>query len=248
MKKLKIDYIDGIVYENVQITDGIYRLVVKGNFNGNPGQFYMLRSWENEPLLGRPISINEISEEKITFLYQVYGEGTKLLSEVTEGNKIQLMGPLGNGFDIEKIKGKVAIVTGGIGVAPMLYAAERLEDCEIDLYAGFREETYGLQEFKKYVKSIQVSTENGKEGHRGYITEVFSPGNYDMVLCCGPEIMMNKVVKVCNEANVTSYVSMEKHMACGIGACLVCTCKTRNGNKRTCKDGPVFLGSDLEID
>ena len=85
-------------------------------------------------------------------------------------------------------------------------------------------------------------------GHKGYVTELFNPENYDVVLCCGPEIMMKKVVKMCKEKNVPVYVSMENHMACGVGACLVCTCKTKDGNKRTCKDGPVFLGEDIVIE
>lgn len=247
MKEYKVSYNTEIIYENEKVTNEVYRLTIKGQFNGKPGQFYMVRCWKKEPLLNRPISINKIDEGKISFLYQIAGEGTKLLSRLKEGDEIELMGPLGNGFDVDKIKGKVAIVAGGIGIAPMLYTARELKDCEIDLYAGFREETYGLDEFEQYVRKIQVSTESGKEGYKGFVTEIFQAKYYDVVLCCGPEIMMHKMIKACNEENVVSYVSMEKHMACGIGACLVCTCKTKNGNKRTCKDGPVFLGKDLEV-
>ena len=117
-----------------------------------------------------------------------------------------------------------------------------------DFYCGFRNKSYLIDEIKRYVTNINISTETGSEGHKGYVTDLFNPENYDVVLCCGPEVMMNKVIKMCNDKKVTLYVSMEKHMACGIGACLVCTCKTIIGNKRTCKDGPVFLGSEVIID
>lgn len=236
------------VYENIQIADEVFKLTIKGKFNGKPGQFYMLRCWDKEPLLSRPISINHIDEEKIVFLYQAIGEGTEILSRLKKFDDIEITGPLGNGFDINNIRGKIAIVAGGIGIAPMLYTTESLKNCKIDIYAGFRDKTYIMNEFKQFTENINISTESGKEGYKGYVTDTFNPELYDVVLCCGPEIMMNKVLKMCKEKNVTVYVSMEKHMACGVGACLVCTCKTKQGNKRTCKDGPVFLGDDIVIE
>lgn len=248
MERVKINYSTEKVYENVQIANGVFKLTIKGKFAGKPGQFYMLRAWNREPLLGRPISIHHIDDEKIVFLYQLVREGTEIISKLKTDDEIELTGPLGNGFDIDKIEGKVALVAGGIGTAPMFYVAESLKNCAIDLYAGFRDETYVVEQFKDYVKSVNVSTESGRIGRKGYVTELLKPELYDIVLCCGPEIMMEKVVKMCREKNVPVYVSMEKHMACGVGACLVCTCKTKNGNKRTCKDGPVFLGDDIIIE
>lgn len=248
MKEIKPSYRTEIVYENIQIADGLFRLTIKGEFSAKPGQFYMLRCPNKEPLLPRPISINYLDDESISFLYQVSGEGTKILSKLKQGDELNLMGPLGNGFDIDKINGKVAIVAGGIGIAPMLYTAKNLKHCDVHVYAGFRDKTYILDEFKEYVKDIKISTETGTEGHKGYVTDLFNAESYDVVLCCGPEIMMNKIIKVCNEKKVPLYVSMEKHMACGVGACLVCTCKTKHGNKRTCKNGPVFLGEEIVLD
>lgn len=248
MERVKINYSTEKVYENVQIANGVFKLTIKGKFAGKPGQFYMLRAWNREPLLGRPISIHHIDDEKIVFLYQLVREGTEIISKLKTDDEIELTGPLGNGFDIDKIEGKVALVAGGIGTAPMFYVAESLKNCAIDLYAGFRDETYIVEQFEDYVKSVNVSTESGRIGHKGYVTELLKPELYDIVLCCGPEIMMEKVVKMCREKDVPVYVSMEKHMACGVGACLVCTCKTKNGNKRTCKDGPVFLGDDIIIE
>lgn len=233
------------INENIKINDSIYKIVLKGKFSGNPGQFYMLRSWGNEPLLPRPISIHDIYEDGIEFMYQIVGEGTKALSSLRAGDELEITGPLGNGFDIKNIKGKIAVVAGGIGTAPMNYVVKSLKNSEITAYYGFKNSPYCAEAIKDVVNELRISTEDGSFGHKGYITEIFEPEKYDMVLCCGPEIMMNKVIEMCREKNVPVYVSLEKHMACGIGACLVCTCKTKAGNKRTCKDGPVFNGYDL---
>lgn len=248
MERVRLNCSTEKVYENVQIADGVFKLTIKGKFAGKPGQFYMLRAWNREPLLGRPISIHHLDEEKVVFLYQLVGEGTEILSKLKIDDEVELTGPLGNGFNIDKITGKVAVVAGGIGTAPMFYVAESLKNCKIDLYAGFRDEAYALEQFEGYVENVNVATESGRFGYKGYVTELLNPEIYDIVLCCGPEIMMEKVVKMCREKNVTIYVSMEKHMACGVGACLVCTCKTKHGNKRTCKEGPVFLGDDIVIE
>jgi dihydroorotate dehydrogenase electron transfer subunit len=245
---LFLNFISAEVLSNKQITDGIYKLILRGQFQGEPGQFYMLRAWEEEPVLSRPISIEAIDDESITFLYQVVGKGTKILSKLEKKNKLTIQGPLGNTFPVQGIHGKVGIITGGIGIAPMEFVVKSLKVDSIDFYCGFRNKSYLIDEIKEYVANISISTETGSEGHEGYVTDLFKPENYDVVLCCGPEVMMNKVVKMCNDKKVTLYVSMEKHMACGIGACLVCTCKTVDGNKRTCKDGPVFLGSEVILD
>lgn len=238
------------VVSNEEIVNGIYKMVVHvGDVSDvKPGQFYMLRCWDKEPVLGRPISVCEVLEEEVVFLYAVTGRGTELFTHLEQGSKIDIMGPLGNGFDLSKVKGKVALVGGGIGVAPMLELSKRIENAEVDLYAGFRNCVYNVDEIKPYVNNIYVSTEDGSTGHKGYVTDLLDTAKYDLVLCCGPEVMMNKVLKMCRETNTDIYVSMEKHMACGVGACLVCTCKTKDGNKRTCKEGPVFHGDDIVID
>ncbi len=114
-------------------------------------------------------------------------------------------------------------------------------DEKLDTYETIRAKV------KQYVNEVHISTNTGKHGHKGFVTDILKPEDYDTVLCCGPEIMMKKVVDMCKEKNVSVYVSMEKHMACGVGACLVCTCKTKEGNKRTCKDGPIFDGYYVEL-
>ncbi|MBE6065861.1 dihydroorotate dehydrogenase electron transfer subunit [Clostridium cochlearium] len=241
-----MEYKKVYIIDNKKIYENIYKLSISGDFKGKPGQFYMVRSWRKEPLLSRPISIYSIDNNTLEFLYAVVGEGTKLLSELKKGDSINLLGPLGNGFPIENIKGKIAVVSGGIGIAPLYEVVKNLQECEIDLYAGFREKSYSTEAFKEYVENIYIATESGEEGEKGYITDILEVNKYDMVLCCGPEVMMKKVVKMCKEKKVPIYISMEKHMACGVGACLGCTCKTKDGNKRTCKEGPVFLGDELE--
>ncbi|MEG1257058.1 dihydroorotate dehydrogenase electron transfer subunit [Clostridium sp.] len=235
------------VIDNKEISEGIFKISLEGSFVGKPGQFYMLRCWDKEPLLWRPISIHKITETSIEFLYQLVGDGTKLISKLKTGEEVKVIGPLGNGFNLDEIKGKVAVVSGGIGVAPMRELINNITGATVDVFSGFRDQVYGLDELKAAGLSVKVSTEDGSEGHEGYVTELFDPKDYDLVLCCGPEVMMYRVVKICKEAGTKVYISEEKKMACGIGACLVCTCKTIHGNKRTCKDGPVFNGEDLEV-
>lgn len=238
-------YSQETVRDNREIAKDIFNMTIEGSFPAIPGQFYMLKAWEDGLILPRPISVHDVTEQGISFLYAAVGKGTKILSKLSAGDKIELMGPLGNGFQLDSIKGKVAIVTGGIGVAPVTYLIKQLKDCKVDLYAGFRDQDYSIENLEEFINKVNLATESGRKGHKGYITEILKVEDYDVVICCGPEVMMKKVVAMCNEKNVPVYASMENRMACGVGACLVCTCKTTGGNKRTCKDGPVFSGKDL---
>jgi dihydroorotate dehydrogenase electron transfer subunit len=244
-----MEYSKSKIISNEILIDGIYKMVVEEKNSIKPGQFYMLKTY-GETLLPRPISVSERDDNTITFLYAVVGTGTKDFSKLKAGDYIDLTGPLGNGFKTDGL-GKVALVTGGIGIAPMLEVAKDIKRINkeniIDLYAGFREDIYLVEDMRKYLDKVNISTDTGKHGHKGFVTDMIKVEDYDTILCCGPEIMMNKLVNMCREKNVNIYVSMEKHMACGVGACLGCTCKTKEGNKRTCKDGPVFDGDYLDI-
>ncbi|SCG82508.1 dihydroorotate dehydrogenase electron transfer subunit [Proteiniborus sp. DW1] len=233
------------IIDNKEIVKGIFKMTLAGDLQGKPGQFYMLRAWDMEPFLSRPISIHNLDKEKIEFLYEVRGKGTELFSQLKRADYINLTGPLGNGFNIDNIQGKVAIVTGGIGIAPMYYTAKQLRNCKVDFYAGFREQVYLIDEIKSIVNEIYISTDTGKFGHKGYITDIFDSRKYDIILSCGPSIMMEKVIKSSLANNKRIYISQENHMACGIGACLGCTCKTNKGMKTVCKDGPIFNGEDV---
>ena len=223
------------VIENEFLNDDMYKMKVEGNFEGRMGQFYMLRAWDMYPLLSRPISICDIDENSITFLYKVFGEGTKILKNLKAGDSIKLEGPYGNGFT--KVEGRVALVGGGIGIAPLYLVAKNIENC--DAYLGFRNNAVMEEEFKSVCKDVHIATGNK------FVTDMINIEDYDYILTCGPTPMMEKLVDMTKGSNTKIMVSLENHMACGVGACLVCTCKTQSGNKKTCKDGPVFWGEDV---
>lgn len=242
---MKKGYTDGIISENKEISSRIYELTLKGNFQGKPGQFYMIKGWDGlDPFLPRPISIADLENGELKFLYEVRGRGTHIIGNLKRGDKLSVLGPLGNGFALEENK-RVAIISGGVGIAPMLYLAKKL-NAKIDIYSGFRKDVYFLDQIKPYTENVFISTEDGSTGHKGFVTELFNPLDYDLVYTCGPTPMMNVVINICRH-KVALYVSMESRMACGIGACLGCTIETINGMERVCKEGPVFRGEEIII-
>ena len=211
------------------------------------GQFYMLRAWapDEAPLLSRPISVHRFdpASRELSFLYQVKGAGTGKLAALGAGDAVQLTGPAGNGFPIEGKK--VALVGGGIGTAPLLQLACEMKQAgaEVHFLAGFRDEPYRLAAFAAVCDNVQIATDTGRVGHHGFVTDLLEPEAFDTVYVCGPEIMMEKTARMCLAKGVRVYVSKEAKMACGLGACLGCTCKSKNGGVSVCKDGPVFEGS-----
>ena len=223
------------VIRNEYVGEEMYLMEVEGKFKGEMGQFYMLRAWDNYPLLSRPISIHDISENSITFLYKVVGEGTKILSKLKSSESIKLEGPYGNGY--EKVEGKVGVVGGGIGIAPLYFVAKNIPNC--DAYLGFRNEPILIDKYNEICNEVNVAVGNT------FVTDIIDVEKYDYILTCGPTPMMEKLVSMVEKTNTKLFVSLENHMACGVGACLVCTCKTKFGNKKTCKDGPVFRGEDV---
>lgn len=242
---MKQSYRDGVIYKNNEISPNIYELILEGDFEGEAGQFYMLRGWNGlDPFLPRPISIADLEDGKLKLLYEVRGKGTHIISKLKKGDKLSLLGPLGNSFSLEK-KARIALISGGIGIAPMLYLSKSL-NANVDIYSGFRNNVYFLDQFKPYTNNIFISTEDGSMGHKGFITQIFNPLDYDLVYTCGPTPMMNAVMNICKD-KVPLYLSMESRMACGIGACLGCSIETTNGMKRVCKEGPVFKGEEIII-
>lgn len=242
---MKDSYIDAIICSNIEISPDIYEVILEGDFKGQAGQFYMIKGWsELDPFLPRPISIADIEEGKLKLLYEVRGRGTHIISKLRKGDSLSILGPLGNTFDLQE-KGRVALISGGIGIAPMMYLAKNLS-AQVDIYSGFRDTSYFLEQIKPYVENTMISTEDGSVGHKGFVTELFNPEEYDLVYTCGPTPMMNAVIKMC-KGKVPVYISMESRMACGIGACLGCTVETIRGMERVCKEGPVFKGEELII-
>lgn len=232
------------ILENKLISNKIYRLIIKFDGEIKPGQFFMLKTLDNSFLLPRPISVNDVNNNTITFLYRVEGVGTTAISRMKENDEIQLFGPLGNGFDIIKLQGKVAVIGGGIGIAPLLYLTKKIGK-DADVYLGYKDNVYISEEFERYSNNTVIVTEDGNEGKKGYVTDYIDFEKYDVVVTCGPEIMMNKIVSKCKEKKIKCYVSLERRMACGLGACLGCTVETIGGNKRACKDGPIFSSEEL---
>lgn len=240
-------YKKGTITSNIEIASNIYELKVASSFNspfyGEAGQFYMLRAWNGlDPFLARPLSISNIMDGEITFLYQLRGRGTERISKLKSGDSLELMGPLGSSFNTN-LRGNVALISGGIGIAPLVFLAKSLK-ANIDFYCGFKDEVYYMDKIRKYSRAVYISTESGSVGYRGLITEIFNPALYDIAFSCGPVGMMKRIVKMC-KGKIPVYISMENRMACGIGACLGCSIKTSEGMKRVCKEGAVFLGEEV---
>ncbi|RBP67307.1 dihydroorotate dehydrogenase electron transfer subunit [Alkalibaculum bacchi] len=230
-----------IVVENECVQDNMYSLSVEYSGSCKMGQFFMLRCWDFDPLLSRPISIYDFRDGIVKFLYQVMGKGTEKLSKLKAQDVITLQGPYGNGFpylDEEDI----TLVGGGMGIAPLHYAAKELyrinPNRHIEIYLGVREENPIIKQFKDEFPNVKVNI-------GGIITEDIEYKKDHVILTCGPEIMMKIISEEGKNQGITVYTSVEKRMACGVGACLGCTCKTTKGNKRACKDGPVFLGEEI---
>lgn len=234
------------IIENIKVSNKIYKLKCEFADDIKPGQFFMLKTLDNSFLLPRPISVNDTCNNTVTFLYRTEGKGTSKISTLRGDDEIQLFGPLGNGFVLDNISGKTAVVGGGIGIAPLLYLVKSLGK-NADVFLGFKdaENAYLVDEFKKYAQKTVVVTEDGSMGEKGFVTDYIDYKEYKTVLTCGPEIMMNKIIKNSMENNVKCYVSLERRMACGMGVCLGCTVETKSGNKRACKDGPVFSSDEL---
>lgn len=228
-----------IIIENQKITDQVYLLELEGQFTGKAGQFYMLKIGEY-PLLRRPISIFEITENSIKFLYIISGEGTEILSQKNKGEQIDAQGPYGNGFP--EVEGKIALVGGGIGSAPLYETGKKLKENSnvtvVDLYLGFSEEDYLKDSWEQICDSYFYDV-------GGYITDLIDVSKYDAIFTCGPDVMMEKLTEEGLKKGVKVYVSRESRMGCGFGACLSCTCNTTQGRKKICKDGPVFLGEEV---
>lgn len=222
------------IESNIRISSDMFVMKVEGEFAGRMGQFYMLRGWSGYPVLSRPISIHDRDKDGIRFLYRVVGEGTELLSRMRPGDDIGLEGPYGNGFP-EPV-GRLALVGGGMGVAPLYYAARLYPHA--DAYFGFSREIFAVEEFQEL--GLRVKAKLG-----GSIVEDFDPSDYDTVFSCGPELMMEELARKVRGTEAKLFVSIEQRMACGIGACLVCTCRTKDGNRKVCKDGPVFAAEEV---
>ena len=200
--------------------------------------------------LRRPISVCDVSDGVLRLVYQLKGEGTRLMSQMKPGQEVDILAPLGKGFKLEAEK-RYCLVGGGIGVPPMLYTAKQAEAPLV--ITGFRNsELVILQEdLKAAGAELVLSTDDGSAGVKGFVTDIMLEkiDEFDEVLACGPTPMLKAVARLCAEHGKKCQVSLEERMACGIGACLGCAVKVReNGEeimRHVCKDGPVFNAEEV---
>lgn len=219
-----------------------------------PGQFVSLYCKDGSHLLPRPISICEIDKEDnaLRLVYRVAGWGTEEFSKLKIGSSVDVIGPLGNGFPL---KGKKAfLIGGGIGVPPLLELAKAL-DCEKSIVLGFQEDTYLTKEFSKY-GPVYVATEDGSHGVNGNVLDAIRENGLEaeIIYACGPLPMLKALKEYAAQKKTECWISMEEKMACGIGACLSCVCRSKNTdahtnvkNKRICTEGPVFRAEEVEL-
>ena len=218
-----------------------------------PGQFSELRV-DNSPntFLRRPISINFVDTDKneIWYLVQMIGDGTKKLGELNQGDILNVVTPLGNGFSASAQEKEVLLVGGGVGTAPMLYLGFILKKSgvKVNFLLGARSgrDLLQLQEFEKY-GTVYTTTEDGSMGEKGFVTNhtILDEKSFSRIFTCGPKPMMMAVAKYATEKKIECEVSLENTMACGFGVCLCCVEKTKEGHKCVCSEGPVFNIKEL---
>lgn len=246
-----------VIIRKEEISSGIFDIWIRTNRiaeTAKAGQFTALYCKDGSRLLPRPISICEIDrqENAIRLVYRVVGKGTEEFSHMKEGMEIDLMGPLGNGFPL---RDKAAlIIGGGIGIPPMLELAKQL-DVPKQAVLGFRDELFLYEDFKKYAP-VYVATEDGSSGTKGNVLDAVLENGLkaDVIYACGPLPMLRALKNYAAENGLECYVSLEERMACGIGACLGCVCRSKETdshtnvkNKRICKEGPVFAAEEVDF-
>ncbi len=246
-----------LIAENKMIAQDIYSMWLNAPDiaeEAKPGQFVSLYCNNGNKLLPRPISICEIDKIKgrVRLVYRIVGKGTKEIAGLRAQDYIEAMGPLGNGFILE---GKKALlIGGGIGIPPMLELAKQLS-CDKQIVLGYRDTTFLEQEFKAY-GGVYISTEDGSNGTKGNVIDAIKANELeaDIIFACGPTPMLKGVKAYALEHGIKVQLSLEERMACGVGACLGCVCKSKEidhhsnvHNKRICKDGPVFYGEEVEL-
>ncbi|MBQ2089533.1 MAG: dihydroorotate dehydrogenase electron transfer subunit [Lachnospiraceae bacterium] len=248
------------VLNQESIAPGIYSLWLQTAVadSARRGQFVSLYCNEHSRVLPRPISICEIdgANHKLRLVYRVVGAGTDEFSKLEAGDEIEIMGPLGNGFEIE---GKTPVVIGGgIGVPPMLQLARDLKATGADVHAvmGYRDSNLFLENELRATSTLHIATDDGSVGCHGTVVDALKEANFtpDVIYACGPKPMLRALKEYAMERDIKCYVSMEERMACGVGACLGCVCQTTGvddhskvHNTRVCKDGPVFLAQEVEL-
>ncbi len=250
------------VISNEKIADGIFKMILAlpDGFNEKcyPGQFAELQiPGCGEHILRRPISINSASDKDntVTFVYQVVGKGTDKLSVLKKDTEMMVILPLGNGFIGAEGK-NILMVGAGIGAAPLKYYAQMYSKNNITAVLGFRntEKIYQQEDFEDICEKVIVCTDDGSNGVKSYAASMAKKEaqeqKYDLIISCGPNIVLSQVAQFANEMEIDCQVSMEARMGCGVGACMGCnvTVRDKNGKeyyKRCCTEGPVFDSKEV---
>lgn len=249
------------VLSQEELTVGIYSMWLQTETiaaAAKPGQFISLYCQDGARLLPRPISLCEIDKDggRLRIVYRVAGKGTKEFSAKKAGDKISVLGPLGNGFPLSLAEGKtVFLMGGGIGIPPMLETAKQL-DADKKIIVGYRDKNLFLKEELEQAGALFIATEDGSIGIKGNVLDAVRGQALagDIIFACGPTPMLRAIKAFAQEQKMECYISMEEKMACGVGACLACVCQSKDvdahshvHNKRICKDGPVFKASEVEL-
>ena len=237
------------IYEiktNIKLAESVYETVLLGDTSSlrSPGQFINIKI--DGLFLRRPISVCDYDENSITIIYKVVGEGTELMSEMQSGEKLDVLCGLGNGFDTSKSGDNPVLIGGGVGVPPMYNLCKKLisEGKKVTVILGFNnaDEIFYEDKFKALGADVKVTTVDGSYGIKGYVTDALKETNYTYFYTCGPMPMFKAIE---NTATTSGQYSFEERMGCGFGACMGCSCKTKYGNKRICKDGPVLEREEI---
>ncbi len=267
----------GIVFKQEEIAADIYSMWIETTIaqSAKPGQFISVYTKNAAKLLPRPISICEIDQKnnRLRIVYRIAGEGTAEFMTYHAGTTISILGPLGNGYPINgaeddkqnKILGqqptngkkKVFLFGGGIGIPPILELSKQLDDnrYQKQIVVGYRDELFLTEELTQN-GMVYIATEDGSKGTKGNVMDAVKENalTADLIYACGPTPMLRAIKQYAEENQIPAWISMEERMACGVGACLGCVCKTKEmdehsqvHNKRICKDGPVFLAQEVTL-
>lgn len=254
----------GLVIENRQVSRDMFEmeLIVADMVElCNPGQFVNIKIGDGPaPLLRRPLSLFDVDKHRgsIAFLYKVLGHGTELLSRVRPKDYLDVMGPLGRGFTLTDIPGNALLVGGGVGIAPLIYLARELKESKFNVTVLHGVENIGqlvvLDKLRQMKIEFMPATMDGSAGFKGFVTDLLKekiePAEFDCIYTCGPELMMAAVAEYALKHRIWGQVSLEEHMACGVGACLGCARKLKDSDEhyvKVCKDGPVFNINEVEL-
>lgn len=233
------------IQQNIPLTDSVYKMTLSGDTEGiGCGQFVNLKL--DGLYLRRPISVCDCTDGLLTIVYKVVGKGTKQMSLMGEGQTLDVLTGLGNGYDTSVSGEKVLLLGGGVGVPPLYKLAKELisEGKTVSVILGFntQSEVFYENEFKELGATVFVTTADGSYGIKGFVTDAMGQIDYTYFYTCGPEPMLKAVYKA---TKTSGQFSFEERMGCGFGACMGCSCKTITGYKRICKDGPVLRKEEI---